>query len=188
MIYLQLKSRVILSPQEELKVRHIADVQCDDKALERTMLNTSIPFTQSPGIWKLPAIGVIHSLTAFGQDIVPLGEQECYIHIIPNEKQNRVNIPRSVFAFLLLFFGSLLAITWFHADVNMQQAQQTFYRMITGKQIENPLFLAVPYAIGVFFGVALFYTLLGKKGTISPLDIKLHEYHTSSEKAAGKES
>ena len=39
---------------------------------------------------------------------------------------------------------------------------------------------------GIFFGVALFYALLGRKGTVSPLEIKLAEYRQSAEQATGK--
>ena len=58
--------------------------------------------------------------------------------------------------------------------------------MITGREADNPWMIAIPYAIGVFLGVSLFYALLGKKKTVSPLEIKLEEYHQTAEKATGK--
>ena len=36
-----------------------------------------------------------------------------------------------------------------------------------------------------FFGVALFYALIGRRGTTSPLEIKLEEYRQSAEQATG---
>ena len=81
--------------------------------------------------------------------------------------------------------GSALAITWFHADVNMLDAQQSLYRMLTGREAENTVWITLPYSVGVFFGVSLFYALLGRKRTIAPLDIKLNEYRQSAEQATG---
>ena len=45
--------------------------------------------------------------------------------------------------------------------------------------------VTVPYSVGVFFGVSLFYALLGKKRTVAPLEIKLNEYRQSAEQATG---
>lgn len=186
MIYLQLKNRVIMNPGEQLLIRHVADVLCPDNSLSKQLLATPVPCPPNPGIWKISQIHVLQCLSDIGYDVVPMGSDACYVHYVPESKQNRTHRLRSVLAFILLLTGSMLAISWFHADVNMSEAQNTLFRMVTGKEVENPLLITVPYAVGVFFGVSLFYALLGKKGTISPLDIKLHEYHTTSEKSAGK--
>lgn len=185
MIYLQLKSRVILEPGKQLLIRHIADVFCDDQKNANLLLDRPVTCPSNPGIWKIPAIHVAQCLSDTSQTVVPMGPSECYVHYIPSNKRNKTHALRSVFAFILLLIGSMLAISWFHADVNMSEAQRNLFHLITGKEPVNQLSLSIPYAIGVFFGIALFYALLGKKGTISPLDIKLSEYHTSSEKAAG---
>ena len=39
---------------------------------------------------------------------------------------------RAALAFLVLLVGSALAIMWFHADVNMYDAQREMYRAVTG--------------------------------------------------------
>lgn len=186
MIYLQMKSRVILEPGEQLKIRHVADVRGESHVQTKELLDTLLVCPSSPGIWKIPVIHVMDSLRDFVEQITPVGPPECYVHFIPRNKQNKVHLFRSVLAFILLMIGSMLAISWFHADVNMMDAQKNLYHIITGKEVKNTLLLSFPYAVGVFFGVSLFYALLGKKGAVSPLDIKLSEYHTTSEKATGK--
>lgn len=186
MIYLQMKNRVILDPGQQLYVHHVADVFSTDKQLSKQLMDMPVDCPANPGIWKIPQIHVTQCLSAASDSIIPLGPSECYVHFIPKNKQNHTHTIRSVFAFVLLLLGSMLAITWFHADVNMKEAQNTMFYLITGREAENQLLLSIPYAVGVFFGISLFYALLGKKGTISPLDIKLNDYHTTSEKAAGK--
>ena len=118
-------------------------------------------------------------------DVTVLGPPECFVHIIPDSKRNTTHLLRTIFAFLILMVGSALAITWFHADVNMLDAQQSLYKLITGTQPENAWLITGPYAAGVFFGVALFYALLGKRRTVAPLEIKLEEYRQSAEQASG---
>ena len=49
----------------------------------------------------------------------------------------------------------------------------------------NMALITIPYALGVFLGVALFYALLGKRRTVAPLEIKLEEYSQSAEQATG---
>ena len=115
-----------------------------------------------------------------------LGPPECFVHVVPQRQRNRTRPLRAAAAFVLLLVGSALAITWFHADVNMLDAQQGLFRLVTGREVENQWLITIPYAVGIFFGVALFYALLGRKGTVSPLEIKLAEYRQSAEQATGK--
>lgn len=186
MIYLQMKSRVILNPGEQLRTRHVADIHSNDKEKANQLLDLPVTCPANAGIWKISQIHVLQSLSNVSDTVIPMGPAECYVHYIPEKKRNHTHVIRSAAAFFLLLIGSMLAITWFHADVNMTQAQHSLFRMITGHEVENQWLLSIPYAIGIFFGISLFYAVLGKKGTISPLDIKLNEYHTTSEKAAGK--
>ena len=139
------------------------------------------------------AVGVVFSVMAVIQavsqqcpDITMLGPPECFVHVVGKDRRQQTHVLRAIAAFMLLLIGSALAITWFHADVNMLDAQQGLYRLITGKEVSNQWLITIPYAAGVFFGVALFYALMGRKGTTSPLDIKLAEYQQSAEQAAGK--
>lgn len=186
LIYLQMKSRVILSPETPLKVKHVADVYGADEKKTKELLEVKVDCPHQAGIWKISAIHAISSVAPYVESVTPLGPDACYVHLIPKEKQNGQNRIRSVFAFVVLLVGSMLAISWFQADVNMAEAQNQLFSIITGRKLENPWLISIPYAIGVFFGVALFYTLLGKKDTVSPLEIKLSEYHETSEKAVGK--
>lgn len=183
MLYLQLKSRATLSPGTQVLVRHVADAKDTEGA---QVMDLPVECQTGEGVWKLPAMAVVNAVIGICPAVTVLGPPECFVHIVPPNKRNRTRILRTVFAFLLLMVGSALAITWFHADVNMLDAQQGLYRLVTGQEVENTWLITIPYAVGVFFGVALFYTLLGKKNTVSPLDIKLEEYRQSAEQASGK--
>jgi len=183
LLYLQMKPRVTIAPGEQLLLRHIADAMDTNGA---QLMDMPIDCPQTAGVWRLPAMAAVQALAPHHPDIQIMGPSECFVHVIPKEKRNRTHVIRTVFAFLLLLIGSALAITWFHADVNMIEAQQGLYRLITGKPVSNQWLITIPYAAGVFFGVALFYSLLGKKHTVSPLEIKLGDYRKSAEQASGR--
>ena len=181
-LYLQLKARTTMAPGEALLVRHVADALDSEGA---KVMDLPVEYPGKTGVWRLPAMAVVKAVVGVCPEITMLGPDECFVHVVPENKRNRTRPVRTAVAFLLLMIGSALAITWFHADVNMLDAQQSLYRMITGRDVENYLWITVPYSVGVFFGVSLFYALLGKKRTVAPLEIKLEEYRQSAEQATG---
>lgn len=81
---------------------------------------------------------------------------------------------------LLLFGGAALGMTFFHADVNMLDAQRAICSMFGGGEA-TPLQLATPYSLGVLAGVGGFF-LLGGRGK-SPLALKLQGYRKQLEQA-----
>ena len=182
MLYLQLKARTTKKPGEALFVRDVADA-LDSEGQQVMDLPVECP--EKEGVWRLPAMAVVKAVMPVCPEVTVLGPSECFVHIVPEEKRNRTRPIRTGLAFLLLMVGSALAITWFHADVNMLDAQQSLYRMLTGREAESTMWITLPYSVGVFFGVSLFYALLGRKRTVAPLDIKLNEYRQSAEQATG---
>ncbi len=81
---------------------------------------------------------------------------------------------------LFLFGGAAMGITFFHADVNMLDAQQALVSALGGGEL-TPMELAIPYSIGVFVGIGAFFLLGGKSK--SPLALKLRDYRKQLEQA-----
>ena len=182
MLYLQLKGRACLPPGEQLLVRHVADALDTEGG---SVMDLPVECPKTPGVWRLPAMAVVKALSPLCGQITVLGEKECFVHVQKDQMPTAAHFIRTALAFLLLAVGSAMAITWFHADVNMAEAQQTLYRMVTGHEAADPLLITIPYAAGVCLGVALFYALIGKRRTASPLDMKLDEYRKSAEQYTG---
>ena len=182
MLYLQIKDRAVIRPDEDLLVRHVADALDNEHV---NVMDLPVSCTKNPGVWRLPAMAVVKAVLPVCPDVQVLGPDQCFVHVVPPSRRNRTRFVRTFLAFLLLTAGSALAITWFHADVNMIDAQQALYRLITGHAAENTWMITAPYSVGVFFGVSLFYALLGRKRTVAPLEIKLEEYRQSAEKISG---
>lgn len=100
---------------------------------------------------------------------------------------SRPRLRRGLSAFLIkallvlfLFGGAAMGITFFHADVNMLDAQQALVSALGGGEL-TPMELAIPYSIGVFVGIGAFFLLGGKSK--SPLALKLRDYRKQLEQA-----
>ena len=184
MIYCRIKDRATLPPGTPVRVKDVALIQGgNEKAGQQR-----IPCPDEAGVWTLEGIDVVRAITGAcpGEDVSLTGPDVCYVHRAGPEKKDRMKPVRMVLAFLLLVAGSALALAWFHSDVGMPEAQMEVYRLITGKEAENPLFINIPYAVGVGLGVAFFYSLIGRR-TISPMDVKLKQYRKDMEETEGRE-
>ena len=182
MLYVQLKERLTVRPGAKLCVGDVAEVLGDQAKQAK---HVPLPLSLAEGVWRIPATMMIEALLTVDKEISVLGADEIFIHAT-REKQNASHPIRAAIAFVILFFGSALAIAWFHADVGMEEAQKSFLTLWTGRGDFHPLLTKIPYAVGVALGVGGYYSLLTLRKTVSPLDIKLGEYRSKAEKTAGK--
>lgn len=182
MLYLQLKERITLTPGQKLHLADLADV-LGEKAEAAKKLPLDIHVTE--GVWKVPASALVKTLLPVEDEITLIGGGEVVLHVSSRGKR-RFHQARAVIAFLILLLGSALAITWFHEDVGMHDAQTAFYRMLSGKAPSSPWLIAIPYAVGVGLGVGMYYSVLSRRKEISPLEMKLNEYCQKAEQTAGR--
>lgn len=188
MVYIRVKKRVTAEEGEPLTLSQVADVLAD-ASLGISAMPISLP--RGVGIWQMDALQLIVQLQAKvpGEVINVLGDGMGWLHRETPKARGRMRgkrlsyIVRVAAACVLLAVGSAFAIGWFHADVNMAEAQTALYTTVAGSAPKHPLLVALPYAMGVLLGVLLYYALIGKK-TVSPLTVKLREYRETIEKNA----
>ena len=187
MVYIRIKKRVTAREGERLKLGQVADVMAD-AGLRLSQMPVALP--RGAGIWQVDALQLILQMQekAPGEVVNVLGDGIGWLHREAKASGGRkraLDIARAAIACLLLFFGSALAIGWFHSDVNMGRAQASLYEAVSGKAPAGPLSVALPYAGGVLLGVLLYYALIGKK-SVSPLTVKLRAYREMIEQNAGQ--
>lgn len=105
------------------------------------------------------------------------GEPHVLLEICTGDK--RPNPLLIGIVWLLLFIGSGLAIMNFHADVSMLEVHQRIYQLMTGKTVEHPLVLQIPYSFGIGVGMVIFFNHLFKKKfneEPSPLEVEMFMY------------
>src|SRR5699024_12825071 len=84
-----------------------------------------------------------------------------------------------LFAWILLFIGTAMTIMNFHDDVNMQAVQQKLHFVLTGHKVDSPLWIQIPYSLGLGLGMILFLIHWFKmriNEEPSPLEIELFTY------------
>ena len=181
MIYVQLRNRAKVETGQALHLGACASVIGPDGAKD-------IPLhcPAEVGVWKLEAIQVTRILQARypRESITLLGPGVCYVHRVKAPHRDPTKPLRTAAAFLILSLGGALGLAWFHADVNMPQAQYDVYEALTGLPPADTRLITIPYAVGVALGVAVFYALPSRKAT-TPLEVKLTEYQEDMEKTEG---
>lgn len=100
---------------------------------------------------------------------------------VQNPKKS-ANLVLVTLVWILLFVGSGLAIMNFHTDVSMMQVHQRIFYLITGQESKQPLWLQIPYSIGIGMGMILFFNHIFKKKINeepSPLEVEVFMYQQS---------
>jgi len=135
---------------------------------------------------RLTAIQVINLIHQVVGDITvnPVGESSALYEPKQQKKENPLLvILRVAFSMVLLFFGSALAIMYFHSDVNMNEAHQIVYYLISGKNVEKPVLFSVSYSIGIGAGIAIFFEVFEKlKNRKNPGPLELEMYQSEKER------
>lgn len=110
-------------------------------------------------------------------DVQAIGPTQTIIEIIPKQRGN--NTFMFIIVWLLLFIGSALTIMNFHEDVSMPTVHQKIYKFITGREVDKPLILQIPYSLGLGLGMILFFNHFFKKrfnDEPSPLEVEMFNY------------
>lgn len=182
MIYVQLQNRAKVEMGQPLRMSAAARVLGP-----RGAEDLPLPCPDEEGVWKLEAILVTRVLQRkYPQEAITLlGADICYVHRVKGARRDVTKPLRTAAAFLILCLGGALGLCWFHADVNMPQAQFALFEAVTGEAVPDARLITIPYAVGVALGVAVFYALPSRKAT-TPLEVKLTEYQEDMEKTEGR--
>ncbi|WP_040716307.1 stage V sporulation protein AA [Paenibacillus daejeonensis] len=179
-VYLRLRKRITITPGTELKLGDVARIVATG---QRTRRLSSLPiYKHAPEDGNRYVIDVLYIIQRIraaepSLTIEPYGDPQVLVMI--SDKPSKPKIIVLVFAWLLLFFGSGLAIMNFHADVNMQQVHVRLSELITGKAIQHPLWFQIPYSLGIGFGMMVFFNHLFRKRLNeepNPLEVELYMY------------
>lgn len=178
MIWCQMRTRARIA-KGPLKLSDVADVSRGGGMF--------LPCPTQPGVWRIDAVQVARALEkAFpGENVTMLGPDSCFVHREAAAKPDRLRWLRGTAAFLILLTGSALGLCWFHADVNMPDAQLALFRAITGAAPPDERWVTIPYAVGVALGVAVFYAWPGEK-SVTPMEVRMAEYRADMEQTCAR--
>ncbi|MDC3415428.1 stage V sporulation protein AA [Aquibacillus salsiterrae] len=179
-MYVRLRKNITVKQNSEIRLKDIAFVTGSPNIVNR-LGNTFIYqiSKKDQSVSVIDGFVVIQQLVdKFPQlDIQLIGQNQTIVTI--EQKQKKPSIFLVSVIWLLLFIGSAMAIMNFHYDVSMQEVQQKLHYLLTGDKVTNPLWMQIPYSLGLGVGMILFFNHLFKKrfnDEPSPLEVELFKY------------
>jgi len=179
-LYLRLRRRVSLQRGKSITLGHIAELLIDPIWYDRLSgLELYHPRKEDGNIIMIDMMRIVSAVHQIepGMLIEYFGEPHVLIDIVTQPKKPSVLL--FILVWLLLFFGSGLAIMNFHADVSMLEVQQRIVELISGQKTQRPILFQIAYSIGIGFGMVVFFNHVFKKKfneEPTPLELEIFLY------------
>ncbi|WP_026558933.1 stage V sporulation protein AA [Bacillus sp. J37] len=179
-VYIRLRHRIQVHPNDVITIEKIALI-VGDKELTEKLKKIVIHKVQlrDKNMVVIDIMHVLKEIRKFDRqiDIQALGSNQTIVEIM--YKKKKLSPLLFCIVWLLLFIGAGLAIMNFHEDVSMQAVHQRIYKIVTGRENDQPLILQIPYSLGLGLGMILFFNHLFKKRINeepSPLEVEIFNY------------
>lgn len=181
-VYVRMRRRAVVRPGALVTLGDVARLVALPE-LERKLIGLPL-YRVSESDGNLLLIDMLQVVKAIreaepGMTIETFGEPHVLLEITASGDVK----PRKwllVLAWILLFFGSGMAMMNFHADVNMPAVQRRITELITGERTSHPWLFQIPYSLGVGFGMLLFFNRLlrlrKKNDEPTPLEVEMFMY------------
>ena len=179
-LYIRLKRKVQVRKNSLIRLQDVADISSGSIMKENIQNLPLYQITKEDKEYVvLDGFHLIQHIQQYQSDIVIelLGPKETIISVLPSHKKMSFLLVSLVW--LILFIGAAMTIINFHYDVSMQEVHQKIHFMFTGTYEKYPLFLQIPYSIGLGIGIVLFLNHWFNKRfneEPSPLELELFQY------------
>ncbi len=191
-VYLRLYRRTTLEAKGQVFLKDIADIYTTPKLkVELECLPIfKVPDPHKKGHYVLSIIQIIKCISTKHKqlDIQNVGEMDAVIDYSPKVKKE--------YAFwewlkvggisLIVFMGATVAIMTYNTDTSLPETFVILNRILTGKEVENPVYITVPYSFGIATGVLVFFNHIGKKKLSedpSPMQVEMDQYEKQVEES-----
>lgn len=182
--YLRLKKEVKISEKSDLRLSDIAYISLENAPNVKKQIISSVIKrinSQGEGPYIINAFQVIEKLNRLFPDVEfqIIGGNEVLIY---DGEKKKTSVFMAILVWLILFVGTAMTIINFHYDVSMHEVQQKIHYLITGKDTKNPLWMQIPYSLGLGVGMMLFFNHFLKykfSDDPSPLEIEIYKYDES---------
>ena len=185
-VYIRFKKSIQVEGLKEIKLKDIALISTKSKkksALEQTKIYQITK--KDHNIIIIDSFFVIDYLNKVNEDLEfqSIGPSQTIIRVEQSKQKPPILIVAGVW--LILFIGTAMTIMNFHYDVSMQEVQQKLHYLLTGKENKFPLWIQIPYSLGLGVGMLLFLNHWFKKKINeepSPLEVELFNYQQDLDK------
>jgi len=180
LVYIRLKKKINTNVHDVIKLKELAYISTKNIDKKKKIEDEVIyRIKEDDHVIVVDSFIIIKHLNEKYDDVEfqLLGPTETLIQV--NKEKKQPQFLYFLFIWLLLFIGTAMTIMNFHYDVSMQEVQQKIHLLLTGKEEEFPLWIQIPYSLGLGLGMVLYLNHWFKKRINkdpSPLEIELHQY------------
>lgn len=182
LVYLRMKKNANFPKLTEVLLKDIAFVSTTNPSLKKKLENLLIYrlTKKDKNLVVIDSFLIIEYITKQEDEVEVqlLGPNQTVIRVIEEDKRYS-SILLVTLVWIILFIGTSMTIMNFHYDVSMQQVQQKLHLLLTGVENEFPLWIQIPYSIGLGLGTLLFFNHWFNKRfneEPSPLEIEIFKY------------
>ncbi|KIL34883.1 stage V sporulation protein AA [Cohnella kolymensis] len=183
-VYVRMRRRAVVTPGSLITLGVVARLVADpDTEAKLKQLPLHLVSEKDGNLLLIDMLQVVKSILEAepGTIIETFGEPHVLVEVSPSGsiKPRKILL---VLAWIMLFFGSGMAMMNFHADVNMPTVQRRITELVTGQSVVHPWYFQVPYSIGVGLGMLLFFNRLFRKplnDEPNPLQVEMFMYQES---------
>ncbi|HZG55421.1 stage V sporulation protein AA [Paenibacillus sp.] len=183
-VYVRLRRRVRLPRGNAIRMKDVAQLLTEPE-LEPVLLELVLhrPDRGDGNLVLIDMLRVIAAIRTVAPEaeVEAIGDPHALVEVVSNERRPANWIGFAI-VWLLLFFGSGLAIMNFHEDVSMPAVHRRIVYLLTGETVDHPYLLQIPYSFGIGLGMVIFFNHVFKKKINeepSPLDVEMFKYEES---------
>ncbi|GAB2697220.1 stage V sporulation protein AA [Paenibacillus thermoaerophilus] len=183
-VYVRLRKRARVPAASPVRIGDVASLSAGDAAIEEQLRNLIVyrPAEQDGQLVLIDMMRLVAVMRGAYPNLRPelYGEPHSLVELA--DRPRKPNYAWLSVMWVMLFFGSGLAIMNFHEDVSMPEVHARIYKLVTGRDEAHPYLLQIPYSIGLGAGMIVFFNQLFKKKFSeepSPLEVEMYGYEQS---------
>ncbi|OON91408.1 MAG: hypothetical protein ATN34_01015 [Epulopiscium sp. Nele67-Bin002] len=189
-IYIKVFKKSSIVQKDVVTIKDLAEIiTLDDEMAKKIQELVVLKFEEKkPGNYLVSITDILRVVQEAFPDaqITPIGEADALIQYSPTpmKKNKFVELIKVGVVAAIMFAGSTIAIMAYQIDTSFTKTLTALNKVFTGQVDTNPLWITIPYAIGMPIGVIVFFNHLGNKKITedpTPIEIEIDKYKDSVE-------
>lgn len=176
--------------EKRIYVSDVAEIFSNDKKLERQLKREVLLVVQNNRqekfVFSILKLFEVLSEKHKNAEWVNTGEDEFIVEYDPPKKISMVlEVGKTAFVCLAVFFGSAFTIMTFNQDVAVADVFRMMEELVLGKGVESKV-IEIAYSVGLPFGIILFFNHFSRLKIDSdptPLQVQMRLYEENVNKA-----
>ena len=148
----------------------------------------AIPETHKKGKFVITIIDIVNKIWSQypNADVQSVGDPDVVIEYHPKiSKQNSIlEWIKAIAVAIIIFAGATVAIMTYNTDTSLGKTFIIINRIFTGREVDTPNLITIPYAIGLATGVLFFFNHFGKRKITedpTPMQVEIAMYEKDAE-------